>query len=137
MTDNVPDSPDLTQTSSDILGFSENLQFATMAINMYNNLTFLHKWGKNYEARELFKNTLGDFQSLFDKTFVRECIDIEEFIDSQTDLTAIQKEEQIYRLQRGQFSRMLVRQGVIRKPDIRIDMPKLWEVPKDISEVTK
>lgn len=126
-----------TQTSSEILGFSENLQFATMAINLYNNLTFLHKWGQNHEARELFKNTLADFQSLFDKEFILRCIEIEEYIDKDNTLTSMQKEEQIYRLQRGQFARMLVRNGVVKKPDIRIDMPRLWEAPKDMVGVKK
>lgn len=134
---NEEETPEQTQTSSEILGFSENLQFATMAINLYNNLTFLHKWGQNHEARELFKNTLADFQSLFDKTFIRECIDIEEYVDTIDGLTSIQREEQIYRLHRGQFARLLVRQGVVKKPDIRIDMPKMWEVPKKIVGVKK
>lgn len=134
---NEDETPEQTQTSSEILGFSENLQFATMAINLYNNITVLHRWGQNHEARELFKNTLADFQSLFDKAFIKECIGIEEYIDSVDGLTAIQKEEQIYRLHRGQFARLLVRQGVVKKPDIRIDMPNLWEVPKKIVGVKK
>ena len=134
---NEEETPDQTQTSSDILGFSENLHFATMAINLYNNLTFLHKFGQNREARELFKNTLPDFQSLFDKTFIKECIAIETYIDEQKDVSDMQKEEQIYRLHRGQFARMLVRSGVVKKPDIRIDMPKLWDVPKEIVGVKK
>lgn len=131
------DEPTSTQTSSDILGFADSLQFATMAINLYNNLTFLHKWGQNSEARELFKNTLADFQSLFDAEFIIKCMDIEKYIDENQSLTSIQKEEQIYRLQRGQFARLLVRMGVVRKPDIRIHMPKLWKAPEGIIGVKK
>jgi len=121
--------------SYDAMGFNSNLDVASMAASLYYNLMNMHLEGRDQAACKMFRNELPWFISIVDSIFLKNCAEIEETIDADASLTSIQKEEIIYRLQIGEFSRLLLRSGYLPKPDIRIHYNAPWDVPKDLKRL--
>ncbi|MCL2862797.1 MAG: hypothetical protein FWE54_01680 [Methanimicrococcus sp.] len=100
----------------DIVGFSQKSEYAYMFTNYTNRTFHLLSHGKVDEAMCFFYNVLGDFAVIFDKTFLKNCINIRNRIVvgdlSKSDYI------NVYHLQKAQFSRLMIRAHVCLQPDV-------------------
>lgn len=112
----------------DPIGFETKINHAGLYHLSYSAMNDLHKEGRMRDAIEYFNaHVLPAFQCVFDKVFFENCIEITENVKDY---------KQRYMLIKGEFSRLMTRCGIAPKPDIRIRYDALWEVPKDISELS-
>jgi len=118
--------------SVSILGYKNGESDTDLVRQVFSKIMFL--LGINMECKPVFYNSLPWFVAYFDKRFILNCIDIETKID-KLDIPKSHKDENIFRLQLGEFSRLLVRRGYTTKPDVSIMLEELWEVPKTVSEI--
>ena len=115
-------------------GYQQKTNYASMYFSLFEGRKALHVQGLHDQAIKLFYNMLGDFQPLFDDTFINNFDMVTHSFRQETQYTYSQCIEQIYRLHVSEFAALMVRRGVAPKPDTTLQIIR-DDTPKTLAEV--
>lgn len=123
------------------LGFGTGaFSYEEMARSWFHNHMRLISAGMDEQARRLFNNAVGLFYPIWNvaedgTTFTDRLIGIDVAIRSDISIVGTDEVDAVFQLQVSEFMAMLSAAGVMKKPDIILDIHPNHEVPKDADDV--
>ena len=110
------------------IGFEDRINYPMLYHQLCSRLNDMHSEGRHSDAITHFNMMLPMFGGIFDKTYIKNCL----FINEQYKEDVNKR----YMLHKVELARMMTRAGVAPKPDIRIRYRATWEAPKEFKNMS-
>lgn len=110
------------------MGFETRINYAALYHLFMQKLNEMHAEGRHRDAITYFNMmVVPEFGRVFDKIYKNNCKEISEKKYNY---------KKTYMLHRVEFSRLMTRTGIAPKPDIRIRYKAMWDVPKELKDLS-
>ena len=131
-----PNIQDQYDIAIDGAGFQDRLNYSYLLFKMLETIDHLEKDGEMDKAIDVFHNRVAWFQSISDTedVFKKNWNTIIEQFKNKRDMSYKQQKIAMYRLFSAEFAQMLMRQGLLPRPDKRVYY-SCDRTPKTLKEV--